>query len=146
MATPVKSPTFHKSSETPAIISDFKNRFNQHQQQIIQNQQQQQQSALKSNEEDEFIVIEKSEIDECKRMQFLNLGSTIKESLSQDEMSRLSLLAKFYSQLVLNNFILTINTELFFIFQLLTLNAIEDKSERKILSGKYFFIIKRDYF
>ena len=35
----------------------------------------------------------------------------------------------------IDNFILTINTELFFIFQLLTLNAVEDKSENKV-SGK----------
>ena len=36
-------------------------------------------------------------------MEFLKLGQTVKESLSIDEMNRLSLLAKFYSELILSN-------------------------------------------
>jgi len=114
MATPIKSPTL-KSSDTPAIISDFKNRFQQHQMQLMQNStinQQQQQPNLLDNSplkfhpeqkvEEEYVVIDKKDLDECKKMQFLNLGTHIKESLSKDEMSRLSLLAKFYSELILS--------------------------------------------
>ena len=122
MATPIKSPTYAKASETPAIISDFKNRFQQHQQQLQQQQHQQpiqhhntsahQQensplASISSNKfdqiQEEYVVIEKKDLDECKQMQFLNLGSTIKESLTLDEMDRLALLAKFYSQLILSN-------------------------------------------
>ena len=114
MATPIKSPTC-KSTDTPAIISDFKNRFQQHQQQLMQNyafnQQQQQHANDKSPlklqteqiQEEEYVVIDKKDLDECKKMQFLNLGTTIKESLTDEEMSRLSVLAKFYSELILSN-------------------------------------------
>ena len=113
MVTPIKSPTC-KSADTPAIISDFKNRFQQHQQQLMQNyaltQQQQHvndKSPLKLQteqiQEEEYVVIDKKDLDECKKMQFLNLGTTIKESLSEEEMSRLSVLAKFYSELILSN-------------------------------------------
>ena len=123
MATPIKSPTL-KSNDTPAIISDFKNRFHQHQMQLMQNHATNQQqllpppppppqslntnaSALESKfgqiREEEYIVIDKNDLEECKKMQFQNLGHTIKESINTDEMARLSLLAKFYSELILSN-------------------------------------------
>lgn len=126
IATPIKSPTC-KSNDTPAIISDFKNRFQQHQMQLIQNNaisQQQQQSHVTENsplktqpeqmQEEEYVVIDKKDLDECKRMQFSNLGTQIKESLSQDEMNSLSLLASFYSELILSKLNLDLNFTLIF--------------------------------
>ena len=113
IATPVKSPTYVKSTESPAIISDFKNRFQQHQQQLQHNNSSGNNSTPQSQDksplaakfdqiQEEYVVIDKKDIDECKKMQFLNLGSTIKESLNKDEMDRLSILATFYSQLILS--------------------------------------------
>ena len=41
------------------------------------------------------------------------------------------MIAEFYAQLLLNNFILTVNTELFFLFQLLTLSIVEEMPGQK---------------
>ena len=55
------------------------------------------------------------------------LGESVREALDSGEMQRLSTLADLYAQLILNNLVLTLNTELFFVFQLLTLSsAVED--------------------
>lgn len=66
-----------------------------------------------------------------------NLGELIANVLTDQDKSRVTLLAELYSKLILNNLIVTINTELFFLFQLLTLNPIEDKHESQSNSIKY---------
>lgn len=53
------------------------------------------------------------------------------KKLDNYEINKLTVIAEFYSQLILNNFILTINTELFFLFQLLTLSIVEEMPEQK---------------
>lgn len=81
---------------------------------------------------------------EKKNTDYSRLGETVKNSLKSEELLKISLISDFYCQLILSifhffltktllltfkkdNFALTLNTELFFLFQLLTLNSIEDK-------------------
>lgn len=61
--------------------------------------------------------------------QIIDFKKAVLEKLSESEMNKLSVLAELYACLLLNNFILTINTELFFLFQLLTLSVIDEKPE-----------------
>ena len=60
-----------------------------------------------------------------------NLGIMVKNALSSKQMQKLALLSEFYCELILNNFIFSLNTEMFFLFQLLTLNSLEDSSHSR---------------
>ncbi len=175
IVTPIKSPGQQDQfkNETPVVINDFKNRFQQHSKSFnksksfnhsnltmsnpnsvnttpvnhtnsniiinsanIQSQQLQKQQQQKLEQLNEIELLEKQLSEqklETKKVDYTNLVTSIKNTLSESDLERASLLAKLYTQLILNNFIVTINIELFFLFQLLTLNSIEDKNELQIL-------------
>jgi hypothetical protein len=166
IVTPIKSPgqlqqqVGPKPNETPVIISDFKQRFQQHQNSLNSSRASNSfcnvsytKSAMSTpvntstasniitNSTNVSVVSNKQEIElvetkdnEAKpKVDFSNLGPLIKKALTESDIDRVSTLAKFYTQLILNNFIVTINIELFFLFQLLTLNSIEDKNESQLL-------------
>lgn len=123
ITTPIKSPTYGKGNDTQVIITDFKNRFQQHQQQYQSNQQQipspnsyaqiiqpnqpqqltpkQTAQPIQQSIPEEVQIIEKK-IDEKKKKQYTELGPTVKNSLTKEDMKRLSILSKFYSQLILS--------------------------------------------
>jgi hypothetical protein len=84
-------------------------------------------------EKQEIELVETKASEAKPKVDFSNLGPLIRKALSESDIERVSILAKLYTQLILNNFIVTINIELFFLFQLLTLNSIEDKNESQFL-------------
>ena len=88
----------------------------------------------RNNQEIELVETKRSE--SRPRIDHSKLGNMIKNSLNEKDLEKVSILAKLYAQLIMNNFIVTINTELFFLFQLLTLNSLEDKNESQN-SGKF---------
>ncbi len=169
IVTPIKSPgqlqqqAGSKPNETPVIISDFKQRFQQHQHSLNSSRASNSFSNVShsnsavstpvntstasniiTNSNNVSAVSNKQEIElvetktnETKpKVDFSSLGPLIKKALTESDIDRVSTLAKFYTQLILNNFIVTINIELFFLFQLLTLNSIEDKNESQLF-GKF---------
>ena len=99
ITTPNKSPNLVKPNETPNVIQDFKARFQQHQQQM--QQQQSQQSPLAKVVETTAAAATAA-MDDTKRKQYDELGTTLKQTLTQNDMAKLSTLAKFYSQLILS--------------------------------------------
>ena len=116
LVTPIKSPN-QNPADTPVIISDFKARFQQHQQQLIQqhqdklqNQRQSSQTSLNNQTIDQEMSITADNETEQNEAEFKkvhsDLGLSIKEKLNESDMERLSLLAKFYSHLILSKFFL----------------------------------------
>jgi hypothetical protein len=115
LATPIKSPNY-KPSDTPILISDFKSRFQQHSQQLAQMHQQQHkssQSSLNSQNLDQDVSMavenEPPNVNNTKIMNeieykkvYSDLGVSLKEKLDDLDMVKLSILAKFYSQLILS--------------------------------------------
>jgi hypothetical protein len=105
ITTPIKSPIYRPNNiETQKIvISDFKNRFQQHQH---QQQQQQRQQSLSNSITSTPIIVNNStsttnnntskevasspiEDPELKRKQYTELGSTLTKSLEAKEMEKL---------------------------------------------------------
>jgi hypothetical protein len=111
LVTPIKSPN-HNPADTPVIISDFKARFQQHQQQLVQQHQRQSSQTSLNNQtiDHEMSIAADNETEsnetEVKKVHS-DLGLSIKEKLNELDMEKMDILAKFYSQLILSIFFLT---------------------------------------
>jgi hypothetical protein len=92
------------------------------------------------------ITVENKEILKAKNQ--AELGQAVKNALNEIEMKKMDNIAKVYSELILSNFnlylifnrslnfvffldnlVFSLNTELFFLFQLLTLNSLDENSK-----------------
>lgn len=115
ITTPNKSPIHHAKPDAPALINDFKNRFQQHQQFLQQQQQMQQQGQIgippktpQSPLVQQPIVQNETQTNDVNKPEsrikkdYSKLGETLKDSLSAEDIFRLSLLSSFYSQLILS--------------------------------------------
>jgi len=89
---------------------------------------QQEQSACKQDTINDFkarFYQHQNKLEKCEQ-NLPDTTSNLEEQPHSDTL-KLTLLAELYASLLLNNFILTINTELFFLFQLLTLSIVEER-------------------
>jgi len=111
-------------------IDDFKTRFYQHQNKLEKSEQIIPEKT--NNIESEIVQASQATTSISSQQliphkQITDFKAAILEKLTESEISKLTLLAELYAALLLNNFILTINTELFFLFQLLTLSIVEER-------------------
>ncbi|CAF0715052.1 unnamed protein product [Brachionus calyciflorus] len=121
ITTPKQSPVHQKQSDAQNLISDFKNRFMQHQNQM-QNQQQlnnkmpktpQNSQIIEPNVDSPFLqkddypdlnqVNEIKQIEESSKKDYSKLGELVKNNLKANDLLKISILSNFYTQLILKN-------------------------------------------
>jgi len=110
-----------QSASKQDTINDFKARFYQHQNKL---------EKCEQNLPDTTSNLEEQPLQAAQpqpQKQITDFKAAILEKLTDSDTLKLTLLAELYASLLLNNFILTINTELFFLFQLLTLSIVEER-------------------
>ena len=107
-------------------INDFKARFYQHQNKLEKPEQNLPETT--NTLETQLVQAPPPQQQQLPpQKQITDFKAAILEKLTELDMLKLTLLAELYASLLLNNFILTINTELFFLFQLLTLSIVEER-------------------